>query len=320
MRPSTLVSLSLLVAVPRLSAQPPTGPGAARADSLFFADQWALAKAAYDQFLRDHPGSSQATLRAGYAALKLAHPDEATPYFEELVKKAPSGQAPFALAGLAVARAQQGDPDGSFRYLDRAVTAGYGNAALLDRDEWFQPLRADPRFKPLRDRAEGQGFPCLADQRSRAFDFWIGEWDAYVNGTVQLAGKSRIDRISGGCGILENWTSRQGLFNGGYEGKSINFFDPGTGKWRQVWAGSGQDVTEFGAGEYRDGAMRFTYQRTTPQGQKIEGDFIFYHLGPNRVRQFQDQTTDGGKTRQVVYDFIYVRVGSGESPRSAGRP
>jgi tetratricopeptide (TPR) repeat protein len=316
----TLVSLPLLLVAVRLSAQPPTGPGAARADSLFFADQWAEAKAAYDQFLRVNPSSTQAALRAGYAALKLARPAEAVPYFEDLVRRAPSGRAPFALAGLAVARAQQGDRDGSFQYLDRAVAAGYGNVTLLDRDEWFQPLRGDPRFTVLRDKAEAQGFPCLADQRSRGFDFWIGEWDAYVNGTAQLAGKSRIDRISGGCGILENWSSRQGLFNGGYEGKSLNFFDAATGKWRQVWAGSSQDVGEFGSGEYRDGAMRFTYHRTTPQGQKVEGDFIFYNLGPNKVRQFQDQTSDGGKTRQVVYDFLYIRVGSGESPLSAGRP
>jgi hypothetical protein len=304
----------------RLVAQPPTGPGAARADSLFFADQWALAKAAYDEFLRANPGSTQAALRAGYAALKLSRPDDAVPYFEDLVHRAPSGRAPFALAGLAVARAQKGDRDGSIATLDRAIAAGYGNVALLDRDEWFAPLRADPRFKSLRDKAERQQLPCLADRRSRAFDFWIGEWDAYFTGTTQPAGKSRIDRISGGCGILENWTSHQGLFNGSYEGKSINFFDPGSGKWRQVWAGSGQDVSDFEGGEYRDGAMRFTYHRTNPQGQRVDGDFIFYDLGPNKVRQFQDQTTDGGKTRQVVYDFVYIRVGSGESPMSAGRP
>ncbi len=320
MRCSSIILLCWSVAAGRLYAQPPTGSGAARADSLYFAGQWALAKADYDKFLGSNPTSAQAQLRAGYAALKMGHSDEAVPYFERLVKSAPSGRAPFALAGLAVARGMKGDTDGGLSELEKAIAAGYGNYALLDQDEWFQSLRADSRFKALRDRAEQQQMPCLSDQRWRAFDFWIGEWDAYVNGTTQLAGRSRIEGISGGCAILENWTSNQNPLNASYEGKSINFFDSAIGKWRQVWAGSGQDVGNFDAGEYRDGAMRFTYQRTTPQGQQVAGDFIFYNLGPNKVRQFQDQTTDGGKTRQVVYDFIYVRQGSGERPTLPGSP
>jgi hypothetical protein len=128
------------------------------------------------------------------------------------------------------------------------------------------------------------------------------------------AGTSVIQRASGGCMIVENWTTWGTPWNGPYEGKSMNFYQPATGKWRQVWVGSGQDISYFENGEYRDGAMRFTYEATDPQGNKRQGNFIFYNLGPNKVRQYQDQTTDGGKTRTVVYDFIYLRKGSGERP------
>jgi hypothetical protein len=121
--------------------------------------------------------------------------------------------------------------------------------------------------------------------------------------------------MAGGCAILENWTSNSGLHApGGYEGKSINFIDPTSHNWRQVWAGSGQDVGIFEDGGYRDGAMRFSYRKTNPQGQPVEGHFIFFNLGPNRVRQFLDQSTDGGKTYSTVYDFIYLRRGSSEVP------
>ena len=304
----------LVVAASSAAAQPSTDPRTATADSLFFAGQWSKAKTAYDAYLALNPSHAPSNVRAGFSTLKAGLPDQAVPYFERVVRSAPGGLAPMALAGLAIARLLQGDREKALIGLDSAVANGYSNFSLLDQDEWFRDLRGDSRFKSIRDRAERQQMPCLSDVRSRAFDFWIGEWDLYVNGTKRLAGRSRIDRISGGCGILENYTSNSGLLAGPYEGKSINFFDPSTGKWKQVWAGSSHDVTYFDGGEYRDSAMRFTYRRTDQQGRTIEGDFIFYHLGPNKLRQFQDQTTDGGKTRQVVYDFIYVRKGSGESP------
>ena len=309
------VLITLLgAAVSGAAAQPSTDPKTATADSLFFVGRWAEAKAAYDVYLADNPNYPPANVRAGFSTLKAGLPEKALPYFERVVRGAPGGRAPMAMAGIAIARLLKGDKERALVELDSAVAAGYTNFTLLDQDDWFRDLRGNSRFKSIRDRAERQQMPCLSDPRSRAFDFWVGEWDAYVKGTKQLAGRSRIDRISGGCAILENWTSNSGLLAGPYEGKSINFFEPSTGKWKQVWAGSGSDVSYFDNGEYRDAAMRFTYRRTDQQGQTIEGDFVFYHLGPNKVRQFQDQTTDGGKTRQVVYDLIYVRKGSGESP------
>ena len=36
--------------------------------------------------------------------------------------------------------------------------------------------------------------PTCDAPEHRAFDFWIGEWDAYVTGTENLAGRSSIRR------------------------------------------------------------------------------------------------------------------------------
>lgn len=310
------VAAALVLAFPNriaLGQSPP--PPSAEADSLFFAGHWAKAKAAYDAFLAANPTSLQSRLRAGYAALKLERPDEAIPYFNQVVSQAPSGRAPAALAGLAASYALKGQNARALDELVKADSAGYLNFAALDGDKAFASIRGEARFKAVRESVYRRQFPCAADLRSRAFDFWIGEWDAYSNvGARRLAGHSVIERASGGCMILENWTSKPPPWAGPYEGKSMNFFEPSTGKWKQVWAGSANDVTYFENGEYRDGAMRFTYERTNPQGGKVQGNFIFYNLGPNRVRQFQDSSTDGGKTSSVVYDFIYVRRGSGEKP------
>jgi tetratricopeptide (TPR) repeat protein len=315
---STAWTVVLLSATSSALAAQPTP--ARQADSLFFLGDWARAKAGYDEYLTTNPKAAAVLVRAGLATLRLGKPDDAIGYFQKVIELAPAGRAPLATAGIGMAHALKGDRSRAFTELDKAVAAGWGNVEVLDHDEVFASLRDDSRFKELRERANQTQLPCLADSRWRAFDFWIGEWDAYVNGSTQLAGRSRIERISGGCAILENWTSNSALHvAAGYEGKSINFIDPGSSKWRQVWSGSARDVGNFDDGVYADGAMRFYYHKANAQGQPVEGHFIFYNLGPNRVRQFQDQSTDGGKTFQTVYDFIYLRRGSGETaPVRAG--
>src|SRR5258708_35338648 len=78
-------------------------------------------------------------------------------------------------------------------------------------------------------------FPCMKDAHAREFDFWIGEWDVFAMGTTKLVGKSKIESASGGCMILENWTAIGPQL---HNGKSMNYVDPVTNKWIQVWVGS----------------------------------------------------------------------------------
>ena len=43
----------------------------------------------------------------------------------------------------------------------------------------------------------------------RQFDFWVGDWSVTVGG--QPAGDNRIEKILGGCALLENWTGAGGM-------------------------------------------------------------------------------------------------------------
>jgi hypothetical protein len=172
----------------------------------------------------------------------------------------------------------------------------------LDTLREFAALQNDPKFKELRNKVYNSLYPCLNDPHSREFDFWIGEWGVYVTGTKNYAGHSLIQMISGGCAILENWDSPNS------SGKSINFIDPVTNKWKQSWAGSyANGVQEFVNGEYKDSAMHFQYETKDAQGKKIIGRFIFYNQGPNQVRQFNETSADNGKTWTTNYDFTYIR-------------
>jgi hypothetical protein len=139
--------------------------------------------------------------------------------------------------------------------------------------------------------------------QAREFDFWVGEWDAFVTGTSNLAGTSKIEIASGGCMILENWTSVGQPFSG----KSINYVDPLTLKWKQVWVGSnGLNVSEFLNGEYNNGAMRFKFEQKTKTGAVQKVKFHFYNISQNEVRQVH-QTSDDGQSWKTTYDFTYKR-------------
>ncbi|HVW15422.1 MAG TPA: hypothetical protein VHB54_16440 [Mucilaginibacter sp.] len=145
-----------------------------------------------------------------------------------------------------------------------------------------------------------QKSPCASEPHTHDFDYWIGEWDVYQTGTKTLVGHSVVQSISGGCGLLENWTDLQGG-----SGKSINYYDPATRKWEQDWVGSGGSAQHYLNGEYRDSVMFFTYERFN-NGKKITGNFKFYNMGSNSVRQYQD-VNNGDGTVTVSYDLTYVR-------------
>ena len=148
-------------------------------------------------------------------------------------------------------------------------------------------------------------FPCLNDPQARQFDFWTGEWNVYPTGKENLVGHSLVQVVSGGCALLENWDAT----NGASSGKSLNFIDIATHKWQQTWVGSAPGGhQDFVNGEYKDGAMRFTFTSTDQQGHPIIGRFIFFNLGPDKVRQFNETSIDGGKTWVTGYDLTYVRV------------
>lgn len=176
-------------------------------------------------------------------------------------------------------------------------------AALLGNG-CFLPLHTVAQSNNELYQKQDSAFPCSLDPKVRVFDFWIGEWDAYVTGTQKLAGHSVIQAASGGCMILENWTSAKGR----YMGKSMNFIDAATGKWQQVWVGSeggGQHV--FVNGAFRDSAMRFDFEQKDPDGKQQKGRFTFFNQGNGRVRQLNETSDDGGKTWKTQYDLTYIR-------------
>lgn len=301
-----LLSILFLIAV---GAQAQT-VSTAKADSLFTNLQWKTAIPIYEEAIRLGVDNAVTWNRLGYCYHNVGRIDDAIKHYLISISKNPSVQLEqIVQVRLARAYSLKKEMDNSFKAIDRSVILGYANANELETNADFLNLKSDKRFTPTKKAVYENAFPCQKNNHAREFDFWVGEWDVYNTGSTQPAvGKSKIENASGGCMILENF---YGVGDPPYAGKSINFVDPATNKWIQMWVGSSGinnlNMTRFYDGEYHDGAMRFVFDREL-NGTKTIGRFIFYNEGPNQVRQFNEQSVDGGKTWTTSYDLTYKRT------------
>ena len=208
--------------------------------------------------------------------------------------------APLIRFNEACAAARSGDATRAFGYLTMAVQAGFRNESLLASDADLATLRSDGRWGTITELVATNAHPC-SDARHAEFDFWVGSWDVFLPGG-RKAGTNRIEKILDGCVLVENW---EGSLGGA--GKSVNFVDPRSGKWRQVWNDSSGGVVEY-AGELRDGAMRLEGEAAKRDGTVARGRVTFTPNPDGTVRQLIERSVDGGATWTVAFDGRYVKA------------
>ncbi len=276
------------------------------ADSLFFNQKYSMALEKYKEFLASNSTPPlHVYARIAFCNHYIGNYKEARRMYDTVLKKQPPAPLkPQLYSRMAMTYAMTSEKEKALTYLDSAANNGYFNAFEMENFRDYDNIRKDTRFKGIYDRVINNAYPCKTRPEARQFDFWIGDWEVYNNlYPNHRVGTSKIESISGGCSILENWEA----FQTSNSGKSQNWYDANTKKWTQLWVGSGGGAQYFTDGEYRDGAMRFKYSLPSQGGGMATGNFIFYNLAPDKVRQYNEVSNDGGKTFQVVYDFIYIR-------------
>lgn len=304
-----LISLLLLISSFYSFSQSNSQPASQEqklADSLYQLNDFKHALPLYEKIVKQTPANPVTWHRLGYCYHNMGKYAEALKCYEQSLANNPGPLLKqFVETRMARIYSIQKNNTSAVEHLKKSVLLGYSNLSELETNADFAFLRSVAEYKALHDTIYNRTYPCMIDSNARKFDFWVGEWNAYQNGTNNLAGYSKIEIASGGCMILENWTSAIGS----YSGKSMNYYMPEIGKWEQTWIGSEgaqQRPNRFINGEYKEGAMRFDFSGKDQNGDYI-GHFIFYNLGPDKVRQFSEQSHDSGKTWVTNYDFLYIR-------------
>jgi hypothetical protein len=140
--------------------------------------------------------------------------------------------------------------------------------------------------------------PCSAPEY-RAFDFWVGDWDAYeVNDPHTKVAHNRVDRILGSCVLLEDYQGTNGS-----HGQSFSIYDATRKVWHQSW------VTNHGAlliieGKIQNDEMVLSGIDRNEKGEErhVRGTWKPVDGG---VREVAVTSTDGGKTWKPWFDLMF---------------
>lgn len=190
----------------------------------------------------------------------------------------------------------------SFR---RLLAAGSGcllAAALPAQTPAPAPAPAAASLAPATEAAPA-GAPAIP-QVNHDFDFWIGEWIVSTP-DGKLAGMSRVEAVSNGFALLENWTGSAASGGGG--GKSFNTYNPYKKQWQQLWAGSNGGVLELAGNLDSKGRMVLSGSRPAPDGRTMTSRITWSHLTDGTVHQDWEISYDGGKTWEMAFQGVYRR-------------
>lgn len=142
---------------------------------------------------------------------------------------------------------------------------------------------------------------------SHQWDFWVGSWEVRPNGADKVIAHSLIEKRYTGCAIRENWMPVGREVAGG--GGSLSLYDPKRKQWRQVWVDSSGTRVDLDGG-LKDGVMTITGTWGNYAGPGKDALVaMHYQLQPSgEVRQWAEQSTDGGRTWQPGFDFLYRKA------------
>ncbi|MEM1051921.1 MAG: hypothetical protein AAGI28_07490 [Pseudomonadota bacterium] len=147
--------------------------------------------------------------------------------------------------------------------------------------------------------------PCESEAHG-GFDLWIGEWNVFPNGSENQVATSRIERLSGGCTIREQWMPFQG--SGGISLSAVNH---NSGRWEQTWVGSDGKRVDFEGGLV-EGKMVLTgyWDDVGGPGNDALIRMTYSRREDGSVRQHGEASTDHGLSWQTSFDLIYRPKGT----------
>jgi tetratricopeptide (TPR) repeat protein len=311
------ILLTIVAAIPLQASEPasvrpaasqtpqaaaPVADESANANDAYQAKDWPKAAQLYGQIASQQPQNALALYRSAVSLQGLGKDEEAIAAYQKSIQAGvPPGIGEY---GIALAYASRHDTENAFQCLQKAAQDGFTQPDRLAGDQELAALRSDPRFAKVVEQVTHNAKPCAYNPLNRQFDFWIGEWDVVGADGSSPAGASKIELILGDCVIQENWTSAGNI---GYEGKSYNTYNPDLHRWEQFWNDNAGGMIHF-YGELKDGVMDYwTDEIPQKDGTRLKRHLQFIPSGHDKVRQFSQGSTDGGKTWHVEYDFIYNR-------------
>jgi hypothetical protein len=145
--------------------------------------------------------------------------------------------------------------------------------------------------------------PCQTDPEYQKLDFWVGTWDVYDNHDGTLNGTDVVEKIVGGCALIENWREA----DGSGEGKSLFYYQRAKKRWKQVWVTDAGPIKEKQLIDEPQGGVRFQGEILHLDGSSHLDRTTLTPLPGGKVHQVIEISRDAGKTWEIVFDAEYRR-------------
>jgi len=195
-----------------------------------------------------------------------------------------------------------GKPEQAEAELQKIFDAGFSAVTVLTGDAVINSLAGREKYDALVAAMTIVAYPCEHQEGFRDFDFWVGDWIVHgVKG--KFAGNNSIKVAEKGCLLLENWTSASGG-----TGMSINYLDKASNEWVQIWNDASGGQINIRGGLTDKGMLLVGQIHDVASGKSTPFRGLWTPLEDGRVRQFFEQSSDGGKTWQTWFDGYYTRI------------
>lgn len=308
---SALKSLPIL-ALLLLTRSSATAAAAANLDSLFAQgaallqqEKWPQAASVFEDIVKQDTSQTQAAFLLGQAYYMMREYRKAAATWEKV--EARDYRTQTVRYNLASAYAQMRDSEKAFTWLAQALEAGFSRVEILKSDTVFAALRLDERFAKVLELADQNARPCEYESTYRVLDFWLGDWEVFVNEN-QPIGTSRIEKLVNGCALEERFEQ-----NDGFVGVNLFYFNNITGEWKMIWVTGAAPALgglkeKVMAARSDDGGVRFLCELPAPDGGTILDRSTITPRSADRVDMVIQQSRDGGDNWMTTFAGYYQRV------------
>jgi len=146
--------------------------------------------------------------------------------------------------------------------------------------------------------------PCEADTAYATLDFWLGDWNVYVE--KERVGTDHIERILNGCAVMQDWTAVDGA-----KAKGFFYYQKAREVWKQVWV---TDTSPLFGGckekilteRYDNGGVRFEGEIAAMNSGHYFERTTLTPLHDGSVRQVIEVSQDNKSWRKIS-EVLYVR-------------
>jgi tetratricopeptide (TPR) repeat protein len=271
-------------------------PQVAAANELFNQSKWAEAASAYSTIVANEPKNGGAWQNLGESLMQQHKDGDAVAAFERAI--AIPYRPVLNHVNVARAYADAKDHAKAIAELQKVIDSGYGGQlrpVVISSPE-FALWKNDAEFQKLVEKMA----PCRSPEY-RKFDFWVGDWDVHAPDNGPSVGRNLVTLEQEGCLVVEHWTAS----TGGQIGTSFNYYDVRDKKWHQLYLDNSGNAGAFPAmaGNLIGEKMVLLSDET----QSPVSRWTWYVLEPGKVRQMAEQSTDGQKTWNIVWDSVYVK-------------